>query len=150
MGEECCIAGHVSNADGLKESGIFLGLNVRIWTPAILQIEIIGIFGVIASLIFVGMQLMLDRSVAKLEAYQNITSQLADINLIRATDERIAILDQKIRDGEDLDQSELSQWRSYHRIAVRQVARSCLPYRDQSREDVLAYFDYENRISRIT
>ena len=43
-------------------------------------IEIIGIFGVIASLIFVGMQIMLDRRIAMAEQYSNrAESEKADI-----------------------------------------------------------------------
>jgi hypothetical protein len=52
-------------------------------------LQVIGLFGVIASLVFVGLQMMQDREIALSAIYQERTNASAELLLTAATDETI-------------------------------------------------------------
>jgi|APSaa5957512493_1039668.scaffolds.fasta_scaffold71528_2 hypothetical protein len=72
-------------------------------------IEITGLLGIIASLIFVGYQIKLSRDIASAETYQNFMSMIVEIQLTGVTHEALAQALVKDR----LDEEELSYYEQY-------------------------------------
>ena len=80
-------------------------------------VEVIGIFGVIVSLIFVGYELRQNSKVAKLEAYNAYVSSVIDITLQMSSDPKLAGLVMKAFKGqkyEELDDEDRGILLSYY------------------------------------
>lgn len=71
-------------------------------------LQVVGLFGVIASLVFVGLQMMQDREIALSAIYQERTNASAELILTAATDESIrsAILKLLAQNEDELTDSE--------------------------------------------
>jgi hypothetical protein len=83
--------------------------------------EILGIAAIVASLIFVGLQIQQDREIAELESYIDSASQITELNQLIAENKEIWV---KGLDGEDLGKEEEAVFQSIYRtLWVRKIAQ---------------------------
>lgn len=92
------------------------------------SLSTIANFGVIVGLIFVVVELNQNTNIAEVNAYQNLISQVNEMNQIRATDSELAELDMKAQMGEELTPLEARQYRSFYRLATRHADMAYLQF----------------------
>ena len=66
-------------------------------------LQILGMVGLIASLIFVGLELRQNQQVARITAYQALTEQIHDINSLLVTDSQISDIVNRALQNQELD-----------------------------------------------
>ena len=95
-------------------------------------LQIIGMLGLIASLIFVGMELRQNQQVARVTAYQALAEQIATYNALLLSEPEINRIRISALNNENLNASEIEMYRAFFRMLKRQSE--------------LAYLQYENGI----
>ena len=95
-------------------------------------LQIIGMLGLIASLIFVGMELRQNQQVARVTAYQALAEQIATYNALLLSEPEINRIRISALNNKNLNASEIEMYRAFFRMLKRQSE--------------LAYLQYENGI----
>ena len=95
-------------------------------------LQIIGMLGLIASLIFVGMELRQNQQVARVTAYQALAEQIASYNALLLSEPEIIRIRISALNNENLNDDEKEMYRAFFRMLKRQSE--------------LAYLQYENGI----
>ena len=96
------------------------------------MLQIIGMLGLIASLIFVGMELRQNQQVARVTAYQALAEQIASYNALLLSEPEITRIRISVLNNENLNDYEKQMYRAFFRMLKRQSE--------------LAYLQYENGI----
>ena len=79
-------------------------------------LQILGMVGLIASLIFVGLELRQNQQVARITAYQALTEQIHDINSLLVTDSEISDIVTRALQNQELTASEERKYKAFFRI----------------------------------
>ena len=89
-------------------------------------LQIIGLFGVIASLVFVGLQMMQDRDIALSAIYQERSGASAEYLMTLATDEfvRNTLIKVGAGKGESLTEEEMAAYELYISAGIRLLDNS--------------------------
>ena len=91
-------------------------------------LQILGMVGLIASLIFVGLDLRQNQQVARITAYQALTEQIHDINSLLVTDSEISDIVNRALQNQELTASEERKYKAFFRILRRQSGLAFLQY----------------------
>ena len=94
--------------------------------------QFLGTLGVIASLIFVGLELRQNQQVARVTAYQALAEQIASYNALLLSEPEINQIRNAALNNENLTEEDAEQYRAFWRMLRRQSE--------------LAYLQYENGI----
>tara|TARA_B100000519_G_C13942537_1_gene296824 strand:- start:87 stop:566 length:480 start_codon:yes stop_codon:yes gene_type:complete len=95
-------------------------------------LQILGMVGLIASLIFVGLELRQNQQVARVTAYQALAEQIASYNALLLSESEINQIRNAALNNENLTEEDAEQYRAFWRMLRRQSE--------------LAYLQYENGI----
>ena len=95
-------------------------------------IQLVGMLSLVASLIFVGMELRQNQQVAKVTAYQALAEQIASYNAILLTHPEINLIRNAALNNESLSETDEEQYKAFYRMLQRQSE--------------LAYLQFENGI----
>ena len=95
-------------------------------------LQVLGMLGLIASLIFVGMELRQNQQVARVTAYQALAEQIASYNALLLSEPEINRIRNAALNNENLTEEDAEQYRAFWRMLRRQSE--------------LAYLQYENDI----
>lgn len=95
-------------------------------------IQLVGMLSLVASLIFVGMELRQNQQVAKVTAYQALAEQIASYNALLLTHPEINLIRNAALNNESLSEKDEEQYRAFYRMLQRQSE--------------LAYLQFENGI----
>ena len=79
-------------------------------------LQVLGMVGLIASLIFVGLELRQSQQVARITAYQALTEQIHDINSLLVTDSEISDIVTRALQNQELTASEERKYKAFFRI----------------------------------
>ena len=95
-------------------------------------IQLVGMLSLVASLIFVGMELRQNQQVAKVTAYQALAEQIASYNALLLTHPEINLIRNAALNNESLSEKDEAQYSAFYRMLQRQSE--------------LAYLQFENGI----
>ena len=95
-------------------------------------LQILGMVGLIASLIFVGLELRQNQQVARVTAYQALAEQIASYNALLLSEPDLNQIRNAALNNENLTEEDAEQYRAFWRMLLRQSE--------------LAYLQYENGI----
>ncbi|MDB9969119.1 hypothetical protein OAE08_05590 [Gammaproteobacteria bacterium] len=88
-------------------------------------LQIIGMLGLIASLIFVGMELRQNQQVARVTAYQALAEQIASYNALLLSEPEIIRIRISALNNENLNDDEKEMYRAFFPNAKATI-RTCL------------------------
>ena len=83
-------------------------------------LQVLGMLGLIASLIFVGMELRQNQQVARVTAYQALAEQIASYNALLLSEPEINRIRNAALNNENLTEEDAEQYRAFWRIRRRQ------------------------------
>ena len=83
-------------------------------------IQLVGMLSLVASLIFVGMELRQNQQVAKVTAYQALAEQIASYNALLLTHPEINLIRNAALYNESLSEKDEEQYRAFYRMLQRQ------------------------------
>ena len=83
-------------------------------------IQLVGMLSLVASLIFVGMELRQNQQVAKVTAYQALAEQIASYNALLLTHPEINLIRNAALNNESLSEKDEEQYRAFYRMLQRQ------------------------------
>ena len=95
-------------------------------------LQVLGMVGLIASLIFVGLELRQNQQVARVTAYQALAEQIASYNALLLSEPDLNQIRNAVLNNENLTEEDAEQYRAFWRMLRRQSE--------------LAYLQYENGI----
>ena len=83
-------------------------------------LQILGMVGLIASLIFVGLELRQNQQVARVTAYQALAEQIASYNALLLSEPEINQIRNAALNNENLTEEDAEQYRAFWRMLRRQ------------------------------
>ena len=93
-------------------------------------IQLVGMLSLVASLIFVGMELRQNQQVAKVTAYQALAEQIASYNAILLTHPEIKSIRNAALNNESLSETDEEQYKAFYRMLQRQSELAYLQFED--------------------
>ena len=112
-------------------------------------LQILGIFGLIASLIFVGLDLRQNQQVARVTAYQALTEQIASYNALLLSEPDLNRIRNAALNNENLTEEDAEQYRAFWRVLQRQAALAYLQYQNNIINEELLHRTLEPLVTHI-
>ena len=112
-------------------------------------LQILGIFGLIASLIFVGLELRQNQQVARVTAYQALTEQIASYNALLLSEPDLNRIRNAALNNENLTEEDAEQYRAFWRVLQRQAALAYLQYQNNIINEELLHRTLEPLVTHI-
>ena len=100
-------------------------------------IQLVGMLSLVASLIFVGMELRQNQQVAKVTAYQALAEQIASYNAFLLTHPEINLIRNAALNNESLSEKDEEQYRAFYRMLQRQSELAYLQFENGIIDEVL-------------
>ena len=100
-------------------------------------LQVLGMLGLIASLIFVGMELRQNQQVARVTAYQALAEQIASYNALLLSEPEINRIRNAALNNENLTEEDAEQYRAFWRMLRRQSELAYLQYENGSIDEEL-------------